>query len=256
VSKTFDYRTRVWVDSAAPELELASRKRADGGWVPVTTRTRKVSVGPFRAESPSSPASLRRLRRSPHSLARLARFATLNKYCLAFIMKCMVDFTLPDATRGLQYCFSRQPSNIYRLMYARAYGMADGRQVAVLNPSTPTDAPFAPSPKGRPLVWIEEDGHPCFRLGIVTALLGADRPIVARTGRTRRVRTKYGEELESIEVEILLDEDQLSRGCRHCDDTELVYDPYDRLERVGGEGYASMYCCSQVRFCLRIDTIV
>jgi hypothetical protein len=175
---------------------------------------------------------------------------------LLTIMRSMVDFTMPAETSCLQFCISRKPPHTYRLMFARAYGMAVSREVLELNPSTPIDAPPALSPRGRPLVWIEEDGgHQSFRQGYAAALARADYPIVARTGRTRRVRRYSGGEVEAVEVEILLDEDQLSRGCRHCDDTELEHQPGPRPARVGGKGYASVYCCVQVRSCLHVGDV-
>jgi hypothetical protein len=158
--------------------------------------------------------------------------------------------TLPP---GLECCLSRQPPHTYRVMFARAYGMATWRQHAVLNPSTPANAPQALSPRERPLVWIEDDHDICFGRSIVTALAGEDGqlPFVARTGRTRKLRRKECREIELVEVEILLDEDQLSRGCRHCETTEL-YRGEQSIERVGEDGYESVYCCSQVSSSSRI----
>jgi hypothetical protein len=161
----------------------------------------------------------------------------------------MAVFTLPSVLQGALYCLNRQPPDTYRLMFAQAY-----IEVAILNPSTPIVNSVALSPRGRPLVWIEEafgtSRHHSldqYHHRAVPALLDPDRAIVKKTGRTRRVYLRDGIEIQLVEVEILLEEDQLSRSCRYCDRTELLYEYGDeRMVRCSGEGYDSVYCCRKV----------
>jgi hypothetical protein len=163
----------------------------------------------------------------------------------------MAIFTLPSVLQGALYCLNRQPPDTYRLMFAQAY-----IEVAILNPSTPIVNSAAFSPRGRPLVWIEEafgtSRHTLdqYHRRAVAALLDPDRAIVKKTGRTRRVWLRNEIESQLVEVEILLEEDQLSRGCRYCDRTELLYEYGDqRMVRCSGEGYDSVYSCRKVRLC-------
>jgi hypothetical protein len=174
----------------------------------------------------------------------------------------MAIFTLPgpDVLQGAPYCLNRKSPNTYRLVFARTYGNAlPVIEIAILNPSTPLVNSAGFSPRGRPLVWIEEpfgtSRHALDRYHrrVVAALLDPDRAIVKKTGRTRRVWLRDEIESQLVEVEILLEEDQLSRGCRYCDRTELLYEDdgrrMARMVRCSGAGYDSVYCCRKVRLC-------
>jgi hypothetical protein len=81
---------------------------------------------------------------------------------------------------------------------------------------------------------------------MVRALLDAEPPVVQKTGRTRATAINGGDR-EAVEIELLVDEDDLSRCCYYCGALETTSDVRDgRMERLSGEGYESTYCCSQV----------
>jgi hypothetical protein len=54
------------------------------------------------------------------------------------------------------YAISRKKHH-YQLVYARAYGMASSRKVAILNYTTPEDDALPLSTNGRPLLWPDSD---------------------------------------------------------------------------------------------------
>jgi hypothetical protein len=153
------------------------------------------------------------------------------------------------------YAISRKKHH-YQLVYARAYGMAPSREVAILNYTTPEDAALPLSACGRPLLWFDSDwerynepmiGAPREMFSIV---LAAVPPVIAKTGRTQPMRGPNGEEREAVEVELLLSEDQLSHRCWSCGNFETDTDiKWARMPRWSGEDEESLYCCAGVRNC-------
>jgi hypothetical protein len=169
----------------------------------------------------------------------------------------MLVFTSPDlAQGGLSYAIARKSPNTYLLVFARAYGMAASRIVAVLNASTPRSnrAPTLPvSSSGKPLLWLDADldrQNLGLEGGMLKALLAAEPSVIVATGRTRGMYMAEGGLWETSEVEILLSEDELARVCWYCEaiETETDVKEGDRFVPCGGEGYETTYMCSQVRF--------
>jgi hypothetical protein len=152
----------------------------------------------------------------------------------------------------LRLCNSRK-KNKYRLVFAPAYGMVPGRDVAILNYTTSDAATLPTSTCGRPLLWFDSDwdryNKPDITAprGILSTVLAATPPVIAMTGRTQPMRGRDGEEREAVEVELLLSEDQLSHQCWSCGHYETDTDVQSgRMARWLGEGSESLYCCAQV----------
>jgi hypothetical protein len=150
------------------------------------------------------------------------------------------------------YAISRK-KNKYRLVFAPAYGMVPGRDVAILNYTTSDVATLPTSTCGRPLLWFDSDwdryNKPDITAprGILSTVLAATPPVIAMTGRTQPMRGRDGEEREAVEVELLLSEDQLSHQCWSCGHYETDTDVQSgRMARWLGEGSESLYCCAQV----------
>jgi hypothetical protein len=170
----------------------------------------------------------------------------------------MLVFTSPDLAKGgISYAIARKSPNTYILAYARAYGMAASREVAILNAFTPrsNSAPTLPlSASGKPLIWIDTDLDRDARNlgpegGVLKALLAAEPPVIQSTGRTRGMHMTEGGLRDAGEVELLLTEDELARVCWYCSaiETETDVKDNDRFRSCGGEGYETTYMCSQVR---------
>jgi hypothetical protein len=156
-------------------------------------------------------------------------------------------------TSSLEYAIARKNPNTYVLVFARAYGMASSRYVAILNASTP-DTPALPlSTSGKPLIWIDADIDRDSRNlgpggGVITSLLAAETPVVRLTGRTRGMHMPEGGLRNVPEVELLLNADELAQICRDCGAIELESDAKEgrRFQTVSGEGYIATYRCFQV----------
>jgi hypothetical protein len=150
------------------------------------------------------------------------------------------------------YAISRKKHH-YQLVYARAYGMAPSREVAILNYTTPEDAALPLSANGRPLLWFDSDWERCNEASIggpreiFSIVLSAMPTVIAKTGRTQPMRGPKGEEREAVEVELLLSEDQLSHQCWSCGHYETDSDiMWARMPRWLGEDDESLYCCARV----------
>jgi hypothetical protein len=163
----------------------------------------------------------------------------------------MLIFHSEDAPLFL-YAISRQKRK-YQLVYAPAYGMASSREVAILNHTTPEDAALSLSANGRPLFWLDSDwdreNEPSISAprGMHSLVLAAMPPVIVKTGRTRPMRERNGEEREAVEVELLLSEDQLSHQCWSCGHYETDVDiMWARMPRWFGEDDESLYCCARV----------
>jgi hypothetical protein len=150
------------------------------------------------------------------------------------------------------YAISREKQK-YQLVFAPAYGMVPGRDVAILNYTTPDEAVLPRSARGRPLLWFDSNWdrnnapNMTAPRGILSVVLTAMPPVIAKTGRTQPMRGRDGEEREAVEVELLLSEDQLSHKCWSCgrfeSDTDILV---GRMARWHGEDDESLYCCTQV----------
>jgi hypothetical protein len=163
----------------------------------------------------------------------------------------MLIFHSQDAS-FFAYAISREKRK-YLLVFASAYGMIPLREVAILNYTTPDDAVLPRSVNGRPLLWFDSswDRHNAPDMtaprGMLSAVLAAIPPVIAKTGRTRPMHGRDGEEREAVEVELLLREDQLSHKCWSCahfeTDTDILV---GRMTRWLGQDDESLYCCTQV----------
>ncbi|KAF8903923.1 hypothetical protein CPB84DRAFT_1773713 [Gymnopilus junonius] len=165
----------------------------------------------------------------------------------------MLSFTSPKILGGhFEYSIARKPNNQYLLIFGRAYGMVDTREVAILNYTTQRSEKIQLSADNHPLIWLDSDVDRDERDfvrtpgGMLAALEAAEPPIIRPTGRVRKMRAEKGGEREAAEVEILLSEEDLGRICYYCRMMETVSD--DRLERCGGEGHESVYRCQSVGF--------
>ena len=166
-------------------------------------------------------------------------------------------FTTPAYCQGgLEFAIARKaPPNPhqYMIVFSRAYGMAASSKVATLNCSTTARAIDEPklSSEGRPLLWLDSDmDHSSWSIsppGIDTlsALLHATPPVIRATGRTRMMIAQPGGAKDAREVELLLEEDELSRMCRYCGCTELA--EAHRFRRCGGDDVRPEYVCFTVR---------
>jgi hypothetical protein len=154
----------------------------------------------------------------------------------------------------LSYAISREKQK-YQLVFAPAYGMVPGRDVAILNYTTPDDAILPRSANGRPLLWFDSNwdrnNQPDMTAprGMLSVVLTARPPVIAKTGRTRPMRGRDGQEREAVEVELLLSEDQLSHQCWSCgrfeSDTDIL-NLKGRMTCWFGQDDDSLYCCTQV----------
>ena len=92
-----------------------------------------------------------------------------------------------------QFGIARKTPNVFLLILARGYGMAETRIWAILNVSTGSVSPLALSEKGRPLIWLDSslDRHDPINVIapeetlVASGLLAAESPIIRPTGRTQ-----------------------------------------------------------------------
>jgi hypothetical protein len=162
----------------------------------------------------------------------------------------MLVFSSPNLFRGrLDFALSRNSYNQYALVYTRAYGMAERMEAAFLNFTTPLSERLELSAENRPLIWLDSDidrtdyGPPD---GMLVALLAANPTVIKATGRTKMMHDSKGVEREASEVEILLNEEDLSHICYYCGEMEFDSGPRLRMERCSGQGYHSLYWCGPV----------
>lgn len=208
--------------------------------------------------------------RLPTDLRCLSRWptgwlsSTNHRLRLLATMPVLVFTTPAYCQGGLEFAIARKaPPNPhqYMLVFSRAYGMAASSKVAILNCSTTARAIDAPklSPAGRPLIWLDSDmDRSPWNIGppggdMLTALLEANPPVIRATGRTRMMIAQPGGAKNAHEVELLLEEDQLSRMCRYCGGTELA--EADRFMRCGGDDARPEYMCFTVRTLLRATKV-
>jgi hypothetical protein len=167
----------------------------------------------------------------------------------------MIVFRCPIlGSDAFEFAIARQSPSTYLVVFARAYGMAAGRQVATLNVSTPQSSNSARfSSSGKPLIWIDSDldrHSPSLgpEGGVLKALLAAEPPVVRATGRVRGMHMPEGGLRDAAEVEVLLAGDDMARVCWYCSDVELESDVQDgrRFPVSGGEGYEATYMCFRV----------
>jgi len=153
----------------------------------------------------------------------------------------------------LECALARNPwqGNQYALVFARWYGMAAGREICIMNDSTPPWQQIEYSSGSKhPLLWISPPSPGFPDDDLLRILLAAESPVIRTTGRTKEIILSAGD-IESQnqihvqpEVEILLDEEDLARVCYFCLNIECVYDR--RFKHLSGEGYSSLYQCRMV----------
>ncbi|KDR73037.1 hypothetical protein GALMADRAFT_228722 [Galerina marginata CBS 339.88] len=164
----------------------------------------------------------------------------------------MLIFTSPQLSSGsLQYALARKPNNQLVLIFARAYGMLETRESAILNFTTPHSQKPQLSAENRLLIWLDSDVDRDDREfvkppgGMLAALLAADPPIISTTGRTKMMSSAEGREREAVEVELMMSVDDLARICYYCHAIETDVDAREaRFQVCGGDGFETQYCCN------------
>jgi hypothetical protein len=156
-----------------------------------------------------------------------------------------------ETSPWITFILTRSETNKYKLLFGRAYGMAETREWAVLNSSTPGADPLVLSTENRPCIWIDSDFDRDARNigprgGTVAVLMTCDPPVFKVTGRTKQMYATEGGWREAQEVEILLKEEELAHSCYYCGRTE--YPIEDHYEKCAGENYSSFYWCPEVSF--------
>ena len=157
--------------------------------------------------------------------------------------------------RWLECALARNPwqDNQYTFVFARWYGMAAGRQISIINSSTPPRQKIEySSGSKRPLLWFSPPSRAFPNDELLRILLAAESSVIRTTGRTKEIILSGGDIEAQIhvqpEVEILLDEEDLARVCYFCLGVECVYDTEwgHRFPHLSGEGYRSLYQCFMV----------
>jgi hypothetical protein len=167
----------------------------------------------------------------------------------------LCTFTSSALRNAFEFGIARSHPGTYKLVFVRAYGMAVTRDLGDLDLSSPPSTSPPMSTAGRPLLWLEASNankqeprglwagssHSMYEV-----LITAEPAVIAPTGRTKTVRSLKGISYEAYEVELLLDEETLTRWCYYCGDSELNYAGEKRMALLSGQGYQSTYRCSQV----------
>ncbi|KAI0720885.1 hypothetical protein C8Q72DRAFT_89420 [Fomitopsis betulina] len=158
------------------------------------------------------------------------------------------DFTTPRfGLSALGLGFARKDAtnrNQYMLFWALPYGMAYDRRITSLNQSTTAAEADAPrlSPSKHPIIHFDcdFDPYPGDPRGILGILLEAEPPVIRLTGNSRKIQTELGALKLIPEVEILMDEDELTHICCYCGISEYI--PW-RFERCNGDRARPEYIC-------------